>query len=283
MQLQTMNKKYDVIFLGLAKNVASTINLFFDSVERISKSNIKIKIIIGENGSKDDTREILKNTKHKNFDLDVIELDDLKKIKNRILRLGKGRQILKEYLESKSIISKFVGIIDLDEVMINGINENQFLNSIKLLEENKSFLFGISAKSKPFYYDLLPLIIENYFEIDVYSIQTKVSLLDLYSVRKKNIYDFQIRITKMRDVETISSHNGLTIYFYDDFIQGNYQNNPNSKIVSEHINLNKSVYQLTNKKILMNNDLVLKTPMEHMPFTKKQFFIHQIKKLNEKF
>ena len=224
-----MNKKYDVIFLGLAKNVASTINLFFDSIRRIYKSNLKIKIIIGENGSKDNTREILKKIKNENFDLDVIELDDLEKIKNRILRLGKGRQILKEYIETKSIVSKFVGVIDLDEVMINGINENQFLNSIKLLEENKSFLFGISAKSKPYYYDLLPLIIENYFEIDVYSIQTKVSLLDLYSVRKKNIYDFQIRITKMRDVETISSHNGLTIYFYDDFILGNYQNSPNSK------------------------------------------------------
>ena len=36
-----MNKKYDVIFLGLAKNVASTINLFFDSIRRIYKSNLK--------------------------------------------------------------------------------------------------------------------------------------------------------------------------------------------------------------------------------------------------
>ena len=41
--------------------------------------------------------------------------------------------------------------------------------AVKTLEENKDTLFAISSKSKPYYYDMLNLIIPNYYETDILS------------------------------------------------------------------------------------------------------------------
>ena len=46
---------------------------------------------------------------------------------------------------------------------------------MKTLEENKDTLFAISSKSKPYYYDMLNLIIPNYYETDILSeLQKKI-------------------------------------------------------------------------------------------------------------
>ena len=273
-----MNKNYDIIFLGLARNIENTIYNFFSSVEKLSKSQ-QILVIIGENSSTDKTRNILENYKNKNFEFIFLKTDSLKNIKNRISRLTHGRQFLKNFIDQNNFKSKFVSIIDLDSVIKLGFDDECFLLSLKKLEKNKETIFGVSAKSKPYYYDLLPLIIKDYFEFDVYNIQTQLKLFTIYSDRKKFIYDFQKRITKMRDVNTISSHNGLTIYLYEDYLLGNYINEKSNKIVSEHINLNKKINQVTNKFILMSNQIQLNTPEEHMPLSLNQFSKKLISKL----
>ena len=271
-----MNKNYDVIFLGLAKNVLSTINFFFSSVEDISKKNLNICVIIGENDSTDGSSSYLKNYKNDKFDYVYLNTGFLKKYKNRIVRLGFGRQFLKDYIFKKNIFSKYISVVDLDDVIVDGIQTNQFINALNLLKINEDKLFGVSSKSSPYYYDLLPLIIENYYEFDVYKIQTKLSLNAFYE-RKKFIYDFQKKITKMRDVDTKSSHNGLTIYKYDDYFLGNYFVQE-SDIRSEHINFNSEIYSKTQKKLRMTNSLVVNTPKEHMPLNFKDFFVKNILK-----
>ena len=81
----------------------------------------------------------------------------------------------------------------------------------------------------------------------------------------------------MRDVDTISSHNGLSIYNYDDYLIGNYKVDTNN-IKSEHISLNKSINKVTKKKIRMLNHLSVNTPPEHMPMEFKSFFKKNILK-----
>ena len=88
---------YDVIFLALAKNVAKTINHFFHSVENLSKEGIKINVIIGENSSNDNTKIILQNIKSNSFDFNLLDTEFLNKYNNRIVRLGAGREYLKNY------------------------------------------------------------------------------------------------------------------------------------------------------------------------------------------
>ena len=263
------NKAYDLIFLGLARNVTNTILNFFESIEKISKKNFNILVIIGENSSKDGSRKLLKKYENENYDFILLDTDKLSQIKNRILRLGEGRQYLKNFIKENNLTSKFISIVDLDEVIIDGINTNDYVLSLKKLSDNSSKWFGISSKSDPYYYDLLPLIIKDYFEFDIYKLQTEASL-DFYSRRKKYIYDFQKKITKMRDVNTVSSHNGLTTYLFKDYILGNYISD-DQKIRSEHINLNYNIYKKTGKYLRMSSTVKLRTPNEHMPLKLDQF------------
>ena len=271
-----MSKEYDIIFLGLAKNVAKTINSFFLSLEKISKKNLQVCLIIGENDSSDGSSNYLQNYNNDKFDYKYLNTSFLTKYKNRIIRLGYGRQYLKDYIVDNKLRSKFIVVVDLDEVIIKGIDIDQLLNNFKVLIDNKEHLFGISSKSYPYYYDLLPLIIKDYYEIDVYKVQTRLSL-KAFNERRKYIYDFQKKITKMRDVDTISSHNGLTIYLYHDYLLGNYFVSEKN-IRSEHISFNSEISRKTGKQIRMTNSLIVNTPLEHMPLTFKEFFVQKIMK-----
>ena len=55
----------------------------------------KICMIIGENGSLDNTKELLRTYKNDFFELIVVDTSLISKIKNRILRITQGREMLK--------------------------------------------------------------------------------------------------------------------------------------------------------------------------------------------
>ena len=89
---------------------------------------------------------------------------------------------------------------------------------------------------------------------------------------EKNIFTvFKKKITNMRDVLTLSSHNGLTTYMYKYYIDGTYISSNKNIIKSEHINFNLSLHNKTNKFILMTNKINLLTPPEHMPLKLIEF------------
>lgn len=272
-------KKYDLIFLGLAKNVEKTIYNFFKSCENLANSGLHICVIIGENDSSDNTKEILKKFQSTKFNFINLNTDFLNIYKNRIVRISHGRQYLKNFLIKNNIKSKFVSVVDLDNIISSGIDTNNFIKTLDILKKENKSIFGISCKSKPYYYDMLPLVIKDYYEFDVYKIQTTFSLFNFYLKRKKFIYDFQKKITSMRDILTLSSHNGLTTYNYEEYILGNYLGKKNSEIKSEHLNFNIEIHRLTNKFILMTNKLILSTPTEHYPINFLEFIKKYIVKI----
>ena len=153
------------------------------------------------------------------------------------------------------------------------------LNLIKLLKnygvkieykKNKDDLFGISAKSKPFYYDMLNLFIKDYYEKDVLKVQSNKNLYKSYYLRKKNIYRFQKKITDIKkSIKAISAHNGFCVYLYEDYISGEYLEDKNKniqQIIPEHIIINRSIHEKTNKFMLVSDNFFVKTPKEHMPY-----------------
>ena len=137
MNLDKQNN-FDLIFLGLAKNVEKTILVFLKSCENLSLSGLKICVIIGENGSKDKTRNILQNFKSSKFHLIFLKTDFLNIYKNRIIRLTNGREYLKNYIIENRIISKFVAVVDLDSVLSKGIEKIAFLDVIQILEKRQN-------------------------------------------------------------------------------------------------------------------------------------------------
>ena len=111
-----MRKKYKIIFLSLAQNCASTLKNYFNFLERFPKS-YKIKIIIAENNSKDNTREIIENYSKTNKDVTLLKTDFLNSIDERILRITRGRDFLQKYIIKYNLNSDFICVIDLDDVI----------------------------------------------------------------------------------------------------------------------------------------------------------------------
>jgi len=259
-----MKKKYDIIFLSIGKNVANYINFYFNFLNKLKKKKSFLSII-GENDSKDQTLEIIKTEiKKSKYDLILLNLFFLKKIRDRVLRISRGRQHLFNFIKKKSFSSKFVVVIDIDDVLPEKINVNKFVQLLEKLDNSRKELFGISIKSIPNYYDLYPLIIENYYKYPASKFSALNSdPLSYYLLRKKKIINFQKKITLMNDIKTISSHNGMTIYLFKDYIKGNYLINIKRKI-SEHSLFNQKLHLMTKKHILMTNDIKFKAPKAHI-------------------
>jgi hypothetical protein len=264
-------KKFDYIFLSLAKNVEKTIPIFLDFINKISK-NHRVLVCIGEDSSKDNTLEIINKYKRKLNNLIIIKTDKINKINNRIQKIAAGRQILKDYIIKNKLYAKFVVITDLDDVLKNGLNIKSFKQALHILQINKNEIFGISAKSKPYYYDMLNLKIPNLYNFNIYKIQSEKNF-DFYNKRKKYIYDYQVKISRMKDILTISSFNGFCIYFFNNYKNSNYISADKKNITPEHLYFNNNIHKNSKKFILMSNAIILNTPQEHMPYN---YFFHFI-------
>lgn len=272
-----MIKNYDIIFLCLAKNVQNTIIKLFEFHKKLKHENVNSLLVIGENNSNDKTVETIKIYSKKDIDIIYLDTSLINIYKNRIERLTHGRNFLKKYLKENHYLSKFISIVDVDDVINCNLDVENFIKLLKYLSENRNSLFGISAKSKPYYYDMLNLFIEDFYEKDVLKIQSNKSVFNSYYLRKKNIYRFQKKITEIKkDIKAISAHNGFCVYLYEDYMSGSYltdQKKNLKKIVPEHIILNRSIHKKTKKYMLVSNNFFVKTPKEHMPYFSFSEFI----------
>lgn len=262
-----MRKKYKIIFLSLAQNCASTLKNYFNFLERFPKS-YKIKIIIAENNSKDNTREIIENYSKTNKDVTLLKTDFLNSIDERILRITRGRDFLQKYIIKYNLNSDFICVIDLDDVIKKKINFKNFIKVLRHLKKNKNKLNGISVKTNPYYYDILALKCQKFKTPNILKIQREKNILSAYSIRKKYIYSLQKKLNTEKKLYTISSFNGLCVYNYKDFIKGNYfygENNKKRVNFNEHIKFNTSLNNLNGKFIQISDQLFLSTPKEHLP------------------
>ena len=67
----------------------------------------------------------------------------------------------------------------------------------------------------------------------------------------------------------------MCIYKFKDFIKGNYYEENNNNPIPEHLNLNRRIHQLTNKKILVSKKVELMMPVEHKPIFNLLNFMYQ--------
>ena len=261
-----MKKQYDLIFLSIGKNIENYISLYFQFLKQLNiKTSFRILSIIGENDSKDKTLYLInEELKKAKYDFVHLNLSFLKNIKDRVERISLGREYLLQFIKKKKIASKYVIVVDIDDVLPNKINLNKFKIILKLLNDNRLELFGISIKSEPIYYDLYPLLIKDYYEYPISEFRKlNRSPFKYYLLRKKRVMNFQKKITLMNDVKTISSHNGMTVYLYKDYVKSSYIRTQNSEI-SEHLSFNNKLHLITKKHILMTNEIKFKAPSEHI-------------------
>jgi hypothetical protein len=284
LKIETYKKmsQYDIIFLSLAKNCSKYLPNYFNLINELSK-NFKIKVVIGENNSNDDTKNIICKQIKINKNIKLLNTYFLKKYTNRIFRIAKGRNFLQKYIIKKKIKARYVCVMDLDNVLDTILDKKEFIKMLKLLKNKKNLYNGISVKSKPYYYDILAFSSDQFISKNILEIQSARNFFfNAYFLRKKNIYSMQKKINNFKNLVTISSFNGLCIYNYKDFIKGNYmyKNTPKKVVMNEHMNFNISLNKINKKKILIYDNFFLKTPPEHSPRKNiLDFYVKKIKSL----
>ena len=259
-------KTKSIVFLGLTKNSAKTLSYFLNFFQKIKKEYKNCYLIIGENDSTDDTKKILNKLSKKDDNFFLVDTSFAKKFKFRLEKMANLRESLK--IEIRKIKKKidYVCWFDLDDVLENSLNVKKFVESNKKLEADKK-LFGLSSNSKPYYYDILSFRKKNFFTKNIYIISLNKNLISGFSLRKKFIYDIQKKIMKTKDIYTISSFNGMCIYYYKYFKLSSYLEK--KKIMRsqvEHVTFNKKIHNKTKKMILLDKNFVLNLPKEHRPY-----------------
>ena len=262
MNLNKNNSDYDIVFLSLARNCEKTIHKFFNFLEELKKNDFKVLSIVGENNSEDLTFDKIRRYSENSDLVKLLDTTFIEKFDDRILRLSKARQHLKNFIHEQNITSKYICVIDLDEVIEVGISYQKFISLKQMLDKNNDKFFAISVKTTPYYYDILNYEDQNNINLDILKLQNRKDLFS-YFERKKKIYNLQKRISEKDDLISISSFNGLCIYFFKDFINGYYYQESNNNPIPEHLNLNRLIKKKTNKDILVSNQLILRMPEEH--------------------
>ena len=261
------NSIYDIIFVGLGQNCQPYISFFFTELRKISQK-YKTKLIIGENGSTDKTFSAIQKelvNQDRPLDLYFIDTTFIEKYTNRVVRLSKARQKLLDHIIQNNFKAKYICVIDLDNVLDQSSIEENLKKMISLLEKNKNQYFAVSAKSFPYYYDILNFENEENLNHNILELMESKTVTS-FNLRKKKIYNLQKKLTKLGNIEAISSFNGMCLYFFNDYIKSSYYSLDSAgKIIPEHLNLNRIIEKNTGKKILVSKDIILKMPAEHKP------------------
>jgi hypothetical protein len=269
------NEPYEIIFFGLCQNCQFYVRYFFTEVKKISEKH-KTKLIIGENGSNDHTffeiqKELLNQDQP--LDLDFVDTTFVEKYSNRVVRLSKARQKLMEHIKKNSIKGKYICVIDLDNVLDKSLIEENVKKMISLLEKKKNQYFAVSAKSLPYYYDILNFENKENLNLNILELMNDKKISS-YFKRRKKIYNLQNKLTKLGNIDSISSFNGMCLYFFNDYIKSSYYCLDSAgQIIPEHLNLNRIIEANTGKKILVSKDILLNMPPEHKPLLNVIIFL----------
>lgn len=267
--MKNKDNVYDLIFLGLTQDCEKTLPGFFREIEKISKYK-NIKVIIGENASNDFTFDLIQKQINKSEVYDLVDTTFIEKFDDRIKRLALARQALKEYLITQKFKSKFICVIDLDEVLNETFNLHLLDNLCSQLIQNEDKYFGISVSSKPYYYDILNFENEDFPNFFIKNLQNNKSLKS-YKNRKKFIYDVQKKLSNKFSFECISAFNGLCLYQYKEYILSNYTVDEVDQ-TPEHLLFNRYLNKILKKKILVSSNY-FNMPEEHKPLNNIISFI----------
>ncbi len=256
-------KSKNIVFLGLTQNSDLTLKYFLNFYKKIKKKYKNCYLIIGENGSIDKTKNILTKLSRNDKNFFLINTDFVENYKFRLEKMSNLREKVSKQIKFIKKEIDFVCWFDLDDVIKDSLSTKKFCKSnLKLINDSK--LFGVSANSKPFYYDILSFRMKNFFTKNIYYISLNKNILQGYLLRKKYIYDMQIKISNSKNLFTISSFNGMCIYHYKYFKLGSYLDK--KKIIRsqvEHVTFNNKIHKKTKKYIYVDKNFLLKLPDEH--------------------
>jgi len=236
---------------GCVRNCEKYLEYNYNKIKK-SLKYIKIKWLLIESDSSDNTLKILKKLKKRDRHFDFKSLGKLNnKISNRIKRIAYCREeYLKELKRKPYKYNDIIMIVDLDEKM-DLFNYKGFISCFK----NNYNWSVCTATQKGFYYDIFAFRHKEISPIDPF---TKISSLNNKNKNyiknlKTNIYSKMIDISNIKYwLQVDSAFGGTAIYFKKDLLNNSYFSKENKKFkICEHVFLNKKII-MKKKKIYIN-------------------------------
>lgn len=250
-----------IAVLGLARDCSGTLNLHFEELMKLTEIGFDWYVIIGENASRDSTRNILESASIE-LPLEIVATDEMAQHSDRLRRMAVGRQLLHEKLQRKSKPPDYVVVIDFD---LSGRGVCQAIGQgVEFLSENPDY-FAVGATSRPRYYDLLafesPQLSFEWLGATDFTAQSKIDTLKMHARRIKPAQEALTDYDST--IPCVSTFNGLCIYRYQAFALGTYLDSAETPRC-EHITFNRQVGELSRLKIAIHPRVVVDAPSQYV-------------------
>lgn len=271
---------YDVVFLSLARDCASTIPGVVRGLEELRKSGLRTCLLVGENGSRDTSRELLENAVGSTGLVHLVDTTFMSEAKGRLERMAIGRQFLADQVKGLPGSVRTICVLDMDEPFLESLDIALFRASLSRLDSDDA-IFALAATSRPSYYDLLAFEDEtrSFAELDKRIERLQGNPVAYYRLFRDFIYPQQQRLTTASDITCLSAFNGMCLYKADMYLQGSYLPSASSPWVCEHVTFNRSIAAATGRRMLIHGTLVLPQPAEHGRRTLPGFVLQRVRKL----
>ncbi len=152
-----MNK---IIIAGVCQNVDKYLTGVIQNIYKITSHFSEYKIVIVENDSKDNTKQILNNWAWEDENVTLVTLDNISQyVPNKKYRTEYLAYCRNAYVQEIAKYSdyEYSVVLDMDDVMASEtFNEQSVLNSLQILNNNPK-IGALTAISAPKYYDIWAL------------------------------------------------------------------------------------------------------------------------------
>ena len=247
--------------LGLARNCDAGAHSLLAELHSWSTAGIGVVAFVGENGSSDATRETLMRGGRA---VRVVDTSAIASESDRFRRMAAGRQLVMNAFIDSGIGARYVVVVDLDGPFLQSAGLGAVRTAASMLDDPK--LIGVSATSKPYYYDLLALDGPNlhYGARLAELLRLKGSVVTRYGAYERDVYREQKRLTRMVPMNCVSAFNGICIYRATDYRRVSYVS-VDFVNQCEHITLNRLLHELTGGHVRVSDRLIVQCPREHGP------------------
>lgn len=253
----------DLLLLGLARDCAHELPGFFSALGRLNVEGLRVCAVVGENDSRDASRELLESYARSSGALRVVDTSPMTQGGSRLERMAIGRSMLAEQI--KEVAAPVVGVIDLDEPFLAALSVDTVRAAVARARRGKEF--AVAATSRPTYYDLLAYEDEHrsFVGLEGDLARRRRRPLSFYRLHSGLIYPEQQRLTVDEDLTCHSAFNGFALYRRDYYSSGNYlQVDRSAPWICEHVTFNRSVHETTGLDMVVDSRLVLPAPRDHV-------------------
>jgi len=151
--------KPKIIIAGLAQNCSQYLSSVLENIEKFNSIASQVEYIFVENDSEDNTKEIISDWLDSDKSHELINLDGLKHLPIRTLRLESARNTYIELIKYKKdffVEYDYLVILDMDDVNTSPLNLEELIKVFNFL--NSSMDIGaVFANQLGTYYDMWAL------------------------------------------------------------------------------------------------------------------------------